>query len=160
MGSRGPQPTPTSILNLRGSWRGKTRNGEPRPDSGLPETPEHLTNPQKQVWNQLCGMLDAMGVLTVVDGFQIERYAVYLVRWRLIESASLKFATDENTLSVALLKDESRTIVRNLWRESHLLDAALKQIESQFGLSPASRTRISAKDEEFTEEDNFLRPVG
>lgn len=160
MGSRGPQPTPTSILNLRGSWRGKARKGEPRPEEGSPDTPKHLTKVQKQVWTKLCDMLDAMGLLTTADGWQLERYAVYLVRWRLIESASLKFATDENTLSAALLKDESRTIVRNLWRESHLLDAALKQIESQFGLSPASRTRISAKDEEFTEEDSFLRPVG
>ena len=39
MGIRGPAPTPTPILALHGSWRAKTRAGEPRPPQGKPQRP-------------------------------------------------------------------------------------------------------------------------
>jgi hypothetical protein len=43
MGKRGPPPTPTPILQLRGSWRGKLNRDEPQPEPVAPEKPSWLT---------------------------------------------------------------------------------------------------------------------
>src|SRR6187399_3227778 len=82
MGSRGPAPTPTPILELRGSWRAKTRTGEPQPPKGKPPCPKHFTKPQRIIWRRLCTMLEYMNLMTKADGHQLERYCVYYCRWR------------------------------------------------------------------------------
>ncbi len=159
MGRRGPAPTPTKILETRGSWRAKTRSGEPRPEPGKPVCPKHLTKDQRAVWARLCKVLDDMGVLTVADGSQLERYVVYYCRWRACE----KFI-DANGMSYALKSADplfyvgklpnGEAVVRFLEypqvKESHRLDAALKQIEAQFGLTPAARTRLTVGGDETT----------
>src|SRR5580765_2397007 len=85
MGARGPAPTPTAILQLRGSWRAKTRTGEPQPQRGKPKCPKSFNREQTTTWRRLCRMLDQMNILTAVDGHQLERYCIYLCRWRACE---------------------------------------------------------------------------
>ena len=154
MGARGPAPTPTAILALRGSWRAKVRTGEPQPTKGKPVCPRHLTPKQKWIWRRLCRMLDQMNILTIVDGSQIERYCVYYCRWRECEEfiarngISYPIKSDEPTYYVVRMPGSTTAVIGFVehpqLRESHRLDVSLKQIEMQFGLTPAARTRLTA----------------
>ena len=71
---RGPPPTPTASLRLRGSWRGKTRPDEPQPETGIPPVPKYLDADQKKLWRRLAKQLDAIGVMTKLDGEALGRY--------------------------------------------------------------------------------------
>lgn len=162
MGARGPAPTPRQVLADRGSWRAGKNPAEPRPPLGRPNCPSHLTAEQKQLWSRLCKLLNGMGVLSRIDGGQLERYAVYFVRWRECERF---LATNGTTYAVksdnpgqhvgklpkANPKDPDAYVVG--WKhypqvaESHRLDRALKQIEANFGLTPSARTRIAAAEQ-------------
>lgn len=73
MGKRGPKPTPTSILKVRGSWRADVRDGEPA-CSGVPTAPEWLEGEALAKWNQLVPRLERMGVIGDIDGDVIAAY--------------------------------------------------------------------------------------
>lgn len=145
MGTRGPASTPTNILKLRGSRlaREREKQGEPQPDRGIPTRPAGVTNESRAVWSAVTKMLDDMQVLTVIDGGQLERYCIMFVQWRQIQRVIAKFSGTDEMLIGSLRNDETRPIVRNAWLESHKLDAGLKQIEMQFGLTPAARARLT-----------------
>jgi P27 family predicted phage terminase small subunit len=139
---------------LRGSWRGYARSGEPEPEKGKPKCPTYFTKDQKAIWRRLCTLLESMNILTLVDGYQLERYCVYYVRWRACEEfvarngVSYPIKSDDPTYYVVRLPNAPTAVIgfaeHPQTRESHRLDAALKQIEMQFGLTPAARARIQA----------------
>jgi len=142
MGKRGPAPQPTAILKLRGSWLAKQREaeGEMQPEIGRPHEPTFAHDDEQRAWQQLVDQLEAIpGLLTVIDGPQLERYARYLVRWRMIESELEAF---RSSTKESLLDNEMRQVLRLLWQESRAMDLHLKQIEEKFGLTPSARTRI------------------
>lgn len=77
MGRRGPRPTPTAILNLRGSWRGKRRGPEvtaPAPKNR--QAPEWLrADPVACAeWRRVVPSLAAMGMLCDLDWSMIAAY--------------------------------------------------------------------------------------
>ncbi|TXH56410.1 MAG: P27 family phage terminase small subunit [Desulfurellales bacterium] len=142
MGTRGPAKTPTAILRLRGSELASHREGEPEPQHGLPVTPDGLPDEAVSVWERTCEVLSDMRVLTVADGAQLERYARMLVLWRKVQQVLDSFATAED-LAAAWDSDRKRPIIRNALAESRNLDTHLKQIEGNYGLTPAARARIA-----------------
>lgn len=169
MGSRGPQPTPTEILKIRGSRRADNREkgGEPQPEKGIPTKPKHITGEAATIWKRLTKMLHDMGVLTKIDGFQIERYAIMFSQWRQLQRVIQKHAENDGKLIFALRDDVHRAVVRNTWAESHRLESALKQIEMQFGLTPAARARLAnlnngqqEKNDKDDKETLFFGTVG
>src|SRR3990167_3396955 len=91
MGRRGPPKTPTVILNARGSWRGKTRAGEPHAGVMSPIRPKWLQGDAKAAWEQLIPMLKAIGVVGRVDVFALTRYCKLWARWRDCEARIDKY---------------------------------------------------------------------
>ena len=145
MGSRGTASTPTSILKIRGSRlaREREKQGEPQPDRGIPTRPSSVVKESRAVWTAVTKMIDDMAVLTRVDGGQLERYCLMFVQWRQIQRVLAKFSDTDERLVGSLGNDKTRVIMRLAWQESHKLDAGLKQIEMQFGLTPAARARLT-----------------
>ena len=86
MGTRGPSPTPTRVLELRGSWRANARPGEPKPDAARPKPPKWLGAEARQAFLYLSRQLDAMGVLTRLDQNALARYVTLWVRYRKAEA--------------------------------------------------------------------------
>jgi len=64
MGHRGPPRTPTSVLKLRGSWRGNARGDEPEPAHDRPDCPEWLSAEERTAWDRVVALLESMRVLT------------------------------------------------------------------------------------------------
>lgn len=74
-----PTPRKPTYLKLvtgttRSHKRGaKPNTAEPKPRSGMGEPPAHMSPRGKQAWPYVAGILDRMGVLTEADGFALER---------------------------------------------------------------------------------------
>ena len=58
MGKRGPPRTPTSVLKLRGSWRGNVRGDEPEPKHDRPQFPEWLSAEERAAWDRVVDLFD------------------------------------------------------------------------------------------------------
>ena len=120
MGQRGPKPTPTALLKLRGSWRADTRQGEPRPEVGLPPPPSWLTKSALRHWPEIGDYLCGLGVMAAAHGPALamlcENLALYI---RLAKSKKHAF-------SDAKFK---------AW------DRVMKSLR-EFGLTPSSITSI------------------
>ena len=140
MGTRGPPPTPSSVLKRRGSWRCNRNPSEPRPEPGRPRCPSWLGDYAKAAWRHLVPMLDRMGVLTKVDRNALARYCVLWSRWRKAE----EFIRDRG--DSYLVKDEAGGLKAikpyPQVRMANQLAEQLLRLEQQFGMTPSARTRI------------------
>jgi phage terminase small subunit len=78
MGKRGPRPTPTALLRLRGSPLATKRRAatEAKGPAGARDRPEWLDDDAKAVWDQLVPQLAAMQVLSRIDRNAVGRYCV------------------------------------------------------------------------------------
>ena len=140
MGKRGPPPTPTAVLKMRGSWRGAVRKDEPRPEPGQPRCPTWLKPSAKQFWKRLIPRLVSMGVLSKIDGPALARYCQLWARWRETEEF---LAAHPNTIPI---KDKDGNLidlrdVPHVARAAKLADQLLR-LEQNFGLSPSARAHL------------------
>lgn len=139
MGARGPAPTPTAILNLRGSWRAKRNQHEPRPRAKRPKCPPWLDSEAKREWRRLAPELFRLGLLTCVDG---DSFACYCQAW-----AEFKWATETLTREGRILTAE-----KTGYQQPHPAVAmqrsagkALQAFGALFGLSPSARARLQVE---------------
>lgn len=86
MGKRGPAPTPTNILILKGNPGKRPLNiSEPTPPpelSGMPKPPSFLDEYGLEEWNKKCVGLHAMGILSEVDDAILAAYCDCVSLWR------------------------------------------------------------------------------
>ena len=152
MGKRGPAPKPTALKLVAGN-PGKTRlnDREPKPRVGTPHKPEWLSPEATKVWKRLVPQLRAMKVLTLVDADALAAYCHTYVRWREAEDFLTKHGLvypirDDQGRVKCMQQFPQVAIARNL-----LL--VLRAYQQEFGLTPASRSRIVTADDGGTESD-------
>ncbi len=87
MGRRGPAPTPTNILKLRGSTLVTERRlrSEVKGPIGHPDCPAWLDEDARAMWDKLIPQLSAMGILSRIDGNALARYCRFWSRWKKAE---------------------------------------------------------------------------
>ena len=142
MGKRGPAPTPTPILKLRGSKR-VTRKREAREVSapaGTPDRPDWLDDDARKAWDELVPMLEGMGVLTRVDGNALARYCRLWSRWRRAEAF-----IDQHGEMYPLKDDSGNVKYFQQWPQVAVagkLALQLTRLEQEFGMTPSARARI------------------
>ena len=146
MGHRGPPPTPTTILKMRGSWRAGRNPGEPTPDRSRPRCPTWLDAYAKAAWKHLVPQLDRMGVITRIDGNALARYCTLWSRWRKAE----EFIRDHGD---SYLAKDSEGKVKGLKcypqvRMANQLAEQLLRLESHFGMTPSARSRIEVPQQD------------
>jgi P27 family predicted phage terminase small subunit len=142
MGRRGPAPTPTAILKLRGSTLVSKRRQkkEAQGPAGAPDQPDWLDDEARKMWDHLLPMLDGMGVLTRVDGNALARYCRLWSRWRKAE----EFIDGKGEMYP--LKDDKGSVKCFMqWPQvaiAHKLATQLTRLEQEFGMTPSARSRI------------------
>ena len=145
MGRRGPPPTPTTILKLRGSWRANLNRDEPEPEPGPPEKPSWLDSYASGAWDELVPLLERMRVLTEADGKALTLLCTTWSRWRQCE----EFVAEHG--EVYPIKDkEGKTKELRRFPQAVAADTlgrAVNRYLGEFGLSPATRTRIQTVQE-------------
>jgi P27 family predicted phage terminase small subunit len=155
MGNRGPAPTPTALLKLRGSWRGEINKNEPMPDRGIPDMPEELEGITKECWEQLAPLLDEMGVLTKADSIALQLLCETFANWKrteelLKQSGDVYPIRDDNGDVKYLQQSPYVSISRNYAN-------ALKGMLREFGLTPSARSRIEVSDKSVSDANSLAQ---
>lgn len=143
MGRRGPPKTPTKILKMRGSWRAKTRDGEPVPEQTRPRCPVWMRLRAKRMWRRLIPQLEQMGVLGRCDRNALARYCQSWARWREAEEFLMENGTTYPVYSEG--GDVLETKQYPQVRQANILAGILLRIEKEFGLTPAARADLSVQ---------------
>ena len=132
----GRKPLPTHLKLVKGTARpGRLNKNEPKPSVVVPEPPEHLDERAKVKFTVMANMLARHGVMTELDVGAIARYAVVWCRWIDAEAEIKKRGPVVKTSGDNIIQNPFLAVANKC-----LLQMA--QIESEFGLTPSSRSRI------------------
>ena len=128
-------PKPTSLKLLQGNPGKRPLNvREPKAASGAPPMPTDLSKAAKKVWKAMVPILLKLGTLTTSDGDALAAYCECKVMWRSAQDSIVK----DGVVTIGSQGPAKNPAV-------NVADSALKQmraIMSEFGLTPASRTKI------------------
>ncbi len=154
MGRRGPAPTPTPVLKLRGSTlvTNRREQREAKGPSGKPSCPAWLDEDAKAAWKQLVPLLQSMNVLTRIDGNALARYCRLWSRWRKAEAF-----LDQHGEMYPLKHENGQVKYMQPWPQVAIaskLAQQLTRLEQEFGMTPASRTRIQTTGNTYTQQSN------
>lgn len=148
----GRKPLPTHLKIVKGTARPHRLNkDEPRPPVTVPAPPAHLDERARDKFTDLAEMLARYGVMTELDVGALARYAVVWCRWTDAEA--------EVKRRGPVVKTEAGNIVQNPFLAvANKCVLQLTQIEAEFGLTPASRSRIRAAAPTYTSDpfEEFL----
>ena len=158
MGRRGPPPTPTKLKILRGNPGCRPLNAsEPEPPTDGIAMPPHLGEVAAARWAELLPMLQSTRVMTRADVEALARYCD-TYEWWLAVRAKLKKEGD----TYPILNDggEIKYIAqRPEVSIAHKLAQQLRQLEADFGLSPAARVSLKVESDAKSEStiEKFLK---
>lgn len=150
MGRRGPAPKPTALKLIAGNPGHREISGdEPLPPAGAPDAPTFVDDRALQVWNALVPRIARVGLARTIDGGALERYCVMFVQWRdcqeFVRKNGAEYAVRGEPRRVKGVEKPGRVLY---FREYPAVARAAKlsrdmlQIEREYGLTPAARTRI------------------
>lgn len=143
MGLRGQTPMPTVLKKLIGSHHAYDNSKEPNPNAPLPPAPKWLQREAKAVYRQFVENTTAMGVGKKPDIAAAIRYSRMWVEWRqldlFIQEVGTVYFQRDGSGEVANIKPLPQVAQRDS------LAQQLLQIEREFGLTPAARTRIKVE---------------
>ena len=144
MGRRGPKPEPTPLKIVRGNpGRRRLNKSEPQPPADGVVMPTHLGEVASSKWAELLPLLQAVKVMTRADVEALARYCD-TYEWWLATRAKLKKEGD--TYPILNDKGDVKYIAqRPEVSIANKLAAQLRQLESDFGLSPAARTSLKVQ---------------
>lgn len=132
----GRKPLPTQLKLVKGTARPHRMNpAEPRPTVSVPVPPGHLDNAAAAKFTQMAELLARHAVMTELDAGALARYVVIWRRW--LE------AEQEVNRRGPVVKTSNDNIIQNPFLAvANKCLAQMAQIESEFGLTPSSRSRI------------------
>lgn len=144
---KGRKPTPSHLKIVRGTDRADRMNpDEPQPARARPSAPAHMTDRGREAWGYVIAVLDRMGVLTEADALAVELLCEARSDWLSARDQIAAGGGETYTTDGGLIKAHPAVAMRN--------DAArrLQSMLVEFGLSPASRSKVSAKEPDAKED--------
>jgi P27 family predicted phage terminase small subunit len=130
--------TPTAVKVIRGTFRKDRVNAaEPQPAAAIPLCPPHLDDEAKKEWRRIAKELVTLGLLTKIDRAALAAYCQCWSRW--VEA--------EIKLKAMGMVVKSPNGYPMLSPYLPIATKALEQMQkfaSEFGIGPASRSRISS----------------
>ncbi len=137
----GRRPKPSAIKRLEGNpGKRKLNDREPQPEKTAPPCPEWLEPDAKEEWNRLASHMEELGILTEVDMAAFASYCQAYARWKRAEE-------EMTTLGRTIVKTNSgywQQVPQVAIAQSYL--KIMTKAAAEFGLTPASRSRIIAGD--------------
>ena len=151
MGTRGPPPTPKSILAARGSWRAE-HTAELAMPEGIPDVPEWLEGRALEYWQHLVPMLGSISLLRQTDGAAFARYCQLYARWQQCDEFIKIHGYSYTTEAGIKTYPEAQIFLR--------LSEALNKLEDRFGLTPSARVRVAGSVGEKKDKNNKSKFFG
>jgi P27 family predicted phage terminase small subunit len=134
---RGRRPKPTRMKVLTGNPGKRPLNDtEPRPQAAVPDCPSELGDLARQEWNRLVGELAALKMLTNLDRAALAAYCGAYALWAEATQASQKYGVMIKSPTGFPIQSPYVSIAN---RQAEIM----MRIASEFGFTPASRSRIS-----------------
>ena len=139
----GPAPLPTKIHQLHGNPSGKTfRKDEPKPPVKIPKPPIKLSKIARRQWKYIVPLLEELGVLAEIDGAALAAYCQTFQQWTDLEDVmkadDALAPDDENKLSLRDKLSVGRSLIQ--------IRNQMRMMLAEFGMTPASRGRVSVLD--------------
>ena len=149
----GRKKLPTKLKVLKGTQRADRVNpDEPMPDPNIPEAPDFLSKDALIEWGRITAQLSKLGLLTDMDMVAL---ALYCQAWgRIVKYEKIVAEKGE------LYKTQNGNIQLSpaMW----VVNKAYEQVHkflTEFGMSPASRPKVSAEKQGEKAEDPFEKLV-
>lgn len=149
---------PTAVKKALGTYEKYYGNeNEPQLPCSIPEPPPHLGEQASKLWPEYANMLRSMGVLTTCDRTAMESLCethaeIIGLRQEIAEHG-------KTTYSVVTQSGDE--MIRGLPQVAQLSDAErrLLALLTQFGLTPASRSKVSKIVEKKASKFDKLGPI-
>lgn len=129
MASRGTKPDPT---RNRGE---AVASAQPVPPDKPVVMPHGLSPEGERAWKHVAPMLQEAGVLSVMDVSVLQKYCEMQAQY----DHALKFIQDHG---VKLINMQGNEVLRPEWSVCLNAHDRIVRIETEYGMTPASRTRI------------------
>lgn len=142
MAVAGRKPKPTGKRLAEGNREHRPINeNEPKPEAVMPPCPDIVTGYAREVWDELGGMLQRLGIVTEVDGLALATVCVEWARYREMvmelrehgavwkSESGYKQAVPEYTIAMKSL-------------------GVVKAMLAELGATPSARARLSIKKDE------------
>ncbi len=150
---RGRKPTPTKLKILRGNpGKRPVNDREPHPRQGIPKCPQHLDDEARREWRRATKELAAIGMLCHVDRADLAAYCQCWSRWVKMEEivqrsgevlVSKTTKRRESKTGVIVTEEASKMYTSPYMKVLNATLIAMHKFASEFGMSPASRVRLS-----------------
>ena len=139
----GPPKTPTHLALVKGNPSKRTINkAEPKPASGVPPVPKHFDKMGKYWFKRIGEELDAVGVMTTLDGkaleLLIEAYTEYRQHCDVLAEEGYTYKTVSATGEDIVKAHPAAVMKSDAWKR-------IRAMLGEFGMTPASRSKVGAK---------------
>ncbi|AEE98037.1 phage terminase small subunit P27 family [Mahella australiensis] len=143
MARRGRPPKPTNLKILEGNpGKRPLPSDEPKPTPLTPDCPTWLNKDAKKLWKQLIPELEQLGLMTVIDGQAFaalcQSYGIWVECERFLKKNGRTYEYTNKGGAVNIVERPEVKIGNRA-----LLN--FRSLCSEFGLTPAARTRIEVK---------------
>lgn len=146
---RGRIPKPTNLKILEGNPGKRPLNQhEPKPKPIRPKCPRWLDKEAKRMWKDLAPELERLGLLTIIDGAALaaacQRWSTFVDCEQIIQEQGynmevFRYDKQGNEIGSYIQQRPEVSIGRQAL-------ADFRAFCTEFGMTPASRSRISVED--------------
>ena len=152
MGQRGPKPLPGNVHVLRGNPSKKPLasllDDVVRPDVAIPKKPKGLRPEAEAEWKRISAHLAVLGLISEIDRAALMGYCIAFgeVEWANKRIAQMD-AEDPSGDRARIWENaggykQISVLIQHRNRQLELL----RQFGAEFGMSPSSRSRVTASD--------------
>ena len=170
--ARGRKPKPTEMKRRAGNPGHHPLNAnEPKLEAKLPPFPAYLQGEAASAWNTYADKLNRAGILTEIDGIGLELLCSAYEDWYIARSMVKKEGAllrppvqgkEIETLWGKQLPDvPTAQMVHNPWLGiMRNREQAILKLLPEYGMTPSSRSRISAPPDEKDDLTQFIEGEG
>jgi P27 family predicted phage terminase small subunit len=146
MSQPGPRPMPRNLRLLvggRSASPDRMTPAEPTPKVKMPRCPPTFDARDRQYWREFCARLKALNCSSTADGGAIEIWVKARRRWK-----DAYDNIDRYGMLIPGGTAKNPQPRRNpLLTEVHKCEAVMLRIETEFGMTPSSRTRVTSNSD-------------
>jgi len=136
---KGRKKTPTRLKMLQGTYRkDRAPANEVFPEDKIPDPPKFLSKEAKREWSRMSVALFSLGLLSEIDRSAL---SLYCQAWGRVEKYE-KIIAEKGELYKTQNGEVRVSPVMSILNTAY---TQLYKLITEFGLSPAARTRISTK---------------
>ena len=136
---------PTKLKLIQGTLpKSKANHSEPMPNKKIPYPPDHLNDIAKEEHGRMSVLLYNLGLLTEIDGTALAAYCEAYSVW--VEACNVRNELGSDWMTETTINGNN--IQRPIVGIINQARKSMKEYLIEFGMTPASRSKVSAKKSE------------